>query len=502
MVKRCIGIDISSHHLHAVQMSRNGGEFVIEKVFSAQTRRSTDHPAQILRSLFNQQGFDHRAEIVISLSHDAVFFRNIQLRSDELEQIRLRGSSILDYHFPISPDDCFTQIFTCQKATEEKFSVLTAAVSKGTIRERLNLFSEAKITVKLLDTTISAIHSLVSVNYPQISNGAAIIAYVDNRYLVLAVTRDGHILAVRNMPINCVLDNDAYAIGEWLTELLSREIEITWKRVFNNYIQPDDQIYLIVSGNIHEHLNEPALSLSNEVIKENLNSDVIVVDLSANVKTLPNCKADLSTYAIAEGLALRGLVPEKTSGINFLKANEVNMKPALDLKKELKICAALLAACAVLWVAGLFLRLSKMEAEYSRIKNEIREVFQSALPQEQNIVSPLTQLEQKLASFPRAFLEKQEGRPLDVLHSLTASIPSQAHLKVDDLLIAADTVRVNGTCDSFESVYQWQRQLRELPDFRSVEAKDIQKEPHGSNVGFNMLLSHSTSSGQAEALKK
>jgi Tfp pilus assembly protein PilN len=137
--------------------------------------------------------------------------------------------------------------------------------------------------------------------------------------------------------------------------------------------------------------------------------------------------------------------------------------------------------------------LSSLETNYARIKNETTEVFQSTLPQEKNIVSPLVQLEQKLQSFREDYQLFASFRPdslssLEVLHSLTIHRPSQTNMKVDDLLIAADTVRISGTCNSFESVYQWQRLLREVPVFTTVEVQDVQRQPQGT-VGFTLLLS-------------
>ncbi|GAH96597.1 unnamed protein product, partial [marine sediment metagenome] len=72
MVKRCIGIDIGSSYLRAVQIVRTGDELCIEKVFSAQTRRSKDSPPEILKRLSSKYGFDLRADIAISMPHDAV----------------------------------------------------------------------------------------------------------------------------------------------------------------------------------------------------------------------------------------------------------------------------------------------------------------------------------------------------------------------------------------------------------------------------------------------
>ena len=77
---------------------------------------------------------------------------------------------------------------------------------------------------------------------------------------------------------------------------------------------------------------------------------------------------------------------------------------------------------------------------------------------------------------------------MEVLHTVTMHRPSQANLSVNDILITADMVRIMGTCDSFESVYQWQRLLREVTQFTLVEVQDIQRRPQGA-VDFTLLLS-------------
>ena len=194
---------------------------------------------------------------------------------------------------------------------------------------------------------------------------------------------------------------------------------------------------------------------------------------------------------------MRVLAPEQTKGINFLEADKADTGPALNLKKELVVCATLIGAIAVFSLIGLFVRLSHLEADYTRIKNETTEIFKATLPEEKNIVSPLVQLEQKLESFRRdsqlfASLSSTGLAPLEVLHRVSANSPSRVNVKVDDILIAANTIRVNGACDSFESVYQWQRLLQEVPGFTLVDVKDVRKQPKSGIVHFTMLLSSST----------
>jgi Tfp pilus assembly PilM family ATPase/Tfp pilus assembly protein PilN len=513
MVKRCIGIDIGSSYLRAVQVLRTGDELCIEKVFSAQTRRSKDSPPEILRRLHSKHGFDRRAEVAISMPHDAVFFRNLETDSAGLEQIRQRNSSALEYNFPIQPDEIVAQAYSYRQLPDEKYSVLTAAVTRTSLRERLNILAGAKIHPNLVEAAIFAIHSTVAVNHPEIATGQAIIAYIDESCLTLAVTQNNNILIVRNIPIVSGSDNNKRrktrairrdrnqryrgigvvrtelenidSVQEHVAELLTSEAEVTWRKVFGEEINQDATIYLATGGDVSDDLEA--------AITKNTRCEIIAVEPYAKVKRSFEKNGD-SGICVAEGLALRALAPDKTTGINFLEADNDDKKSSLNLKKELIVCATLAAAIVAVSFVGLFVRLFHLEAKYTKIKNEIKEVFQNTLPEEKNIVNPLVQLEQKLESFRKdyrlfASFYPTNLSPLKVLHSITANTPSEGNIEIDDLLITTESIRLRGTCNSFESVYQWQRLLQETPGFTLVDVQDVQKDPRGDVVHFTILIS-------------
>ena len=495
MVKRCIGIDIGHYYLRAVQVLRTAGRFCIEKVFSTQTRRTTDSPPDILRALFSQYGFDRHADVAISMPHDAVFFRNLETDFAGLEKIREQSSSVFEDNLPIQSDEIVAQVCSYRLLPDEKYSVLTAAATRGSLHERLNILAETKMRPCLAEAPIFAIHSTVAFNHPEIITGPVLIAYVDESYIVLAVIQNNDILIVRNIPTISCPDSDIDSFQEQAAEILSREAQISWRKALGTEIEQNTKIYLVTAGFASNYLEE--------LIEENLHCQTTVVDAYAKVKSPPECKVDYQ-ICIAEGLALAVLAPEKTKRTNFLEADGADTQPALNLKKELGICTALVCAIAVSSLFGLFMRLSHLETNYARIKNEIRGIFQNTLPQEK-IVSPLAQLEQKLESFHKDYQLYASFcpaglAPLEVLSSLSANTPSQAKLKVDDLLIAPDTVRVSGTCDSFDAVYQWQRLLQKIPGFTLVDVQDAQKEPKSGVVHFTILLSAAKSPSMTKGL--
>ncbi len=487
MVKRCIGIDIGSSYLCAVQLSQTDQQFCIEKVFCEKIRRSTDLPSDILKALISQQGFDRRADIAISLPNDAVFFRNLETDSTGAEQMQGLSRFALEHNFPIQPDEIIAKECSHRQLPDEKYSVLIAAAARTSLRERLNLFTRARMHPKLAEAAIFAVHSTIAANHPEVGGGIAIIAYIDESYLTLAVIQDNNILIVRNIPILSRSQDNIDVADEQLAELLSREVEITWRKVFGTEIEQGCKIYLAATDRSCDALKA--------IVEENLNCQIAVVDPYAKVKNLSEHKND-PAICIAEGLALRLLAPEKTTGINFLEADNSNIKPTLDLKKEFVICAILAGAIAIVSLGGLFMRLSHLETKYARIKNEIREVFQHTLPEETNIVSPVAQLEQKLnvlrkdyrlfASFGPTSLS-----PLEVLHRITVDTPQQENVKMDNIFITDESVRLSGSSDSFESVYQWQQLLREIPEFTTVDVQDAQRESESGAVHFTILISSS-----------
>lgn len=276
---------------------------------------------------------------------------------------------------------------------------------------------------------------------------------------------------------------------EQVAQILSREVGITWRKLFGAEIERNVKIYL-VTGDTNATYFKTA-------IEDNLHCQTTIVNPCEKVKCLPEHNGDISidSIGVAEGLALRALAPSQTAGINFLEANDADIKPKINMKKEFTICAVLIGAIAFVSLVGLFMRLSHLEAQYAQIKNEVREIFQRTLPEEKNIVNPLVQLEQKLQFLWKdyALFGSVSGiEPLEVLNTVTTYTPPEMNINLNDMLITAESVRLMGTSQSFESVYSWQRLLQDIPQFSNVDVRDIRREPKSERVQFTVLASFAT----------
>lgn len=485
-VKRAIGIDIGASHLCAVQILRIGKAFCIEKVFKTQLRRSTDSPSAMLKAKMSEYGFSRRAAVAVSIPNESVFFRRLQADYTKLEQIRAAGPFALEYDFPIDPNETVGQIYSYRRMTAEKYSVLAAAIAKKSLRESFDIPLGAKMRPHLIDTTICAIHSTVAQNHPDIRTGAALLVHIAESFLTLAVVQDNSIVMVRHLPVVNVSEDDLASDPQRLVEVLSLEAEIIWRKLFDSELDRDTRLYLVTGDG-----NPTALKAA---IEENLQCPTIIVNPYAKVLLKHLYRVPRDVF-VAEGLALRILAPDKTRGVNFLEADNANMRPALNVKKEFAICAVLVAAIAIVSLVGLFMRLAQLEKEYAGVKNEMKNIFQRALPAEKNLVNPLAQLEQKLQALQKDYvlfgsLSGSGAEPLEVLNAIVTNTPSELKISLDDVQVTAESVRLAGTSESFESVYNWQHLLGHTDHFSTVDVLgDVHREPDSGRVRFVVLAS-------------
>ena len=479
-MKRGIGIEVRSSHLCAVQILRIGRAFCIERVLNKKIRRSTDSPSAILKTLASKYGFNRRASVAISVPKESVFFRSIETEAAGRDHLRASGPFPSEYDFPIEPDETVTQYYSHRQMTDGKCSVLTAAVAKESLRDTFDILRGAKMRPDLIDTTIFAIQSSIALNHPESRRGVAIIAHIAESHLTLAVTQDNNVLMVRSFPVFDSSDDDSDTDRQSVAEVLITEAEIIWQKLFEDEIEQGTRCYLVTGDGNAADLKA--------AIEENLHCQTIIVNPYAKVllKHLHRASTDI---IVAEGLALRLLVPDRTKGVNFLESDNANLGRVFNVKKEFAIYAVLIAAIAVISLAGLFVRLGHLENRYAQVKNEMKDIFQRTLPEEKNIVNPMAQIEQKVQSLRKDYallssLSGTDTAPLEVLHAIATSIPEELHIGLKDILVTAESVRLTGTSQSFESVYDWQRLLRDTLLFSIVDVSDVRREPKDEMVHF------------------
>jgi hypothetical protein len=489
MPKRCIGIDIGRSHVCAAQVVRTAEGLRMERAFGMQTRRNTDSLPAVLQSLMSEHGFDRRADVAVSLPQHAFFFADIETDAKGLETIRGSDAAGLKDYFPIPADDLVAQICSVLPMDGGKCSVLVAASSRAQLYGGLQTMHEGTIKPARIDTPITAVHTTILTNHPESATGLAMILCVDPSTLSLAVTHDGRLLLARNIPLFSLNDQDGEAFAQQTADIVAQEIEITWRRLFGSDPDPGLRIFLVAPRQMVDSLTPP--------IQDKTGGQVIPVNPYAHVARSEEVDAALP-MCVAEGLALRALEPDAANPIDFLAAYRARTRPRVRPARELTVCAGLAAAAVVVWAVGLFLQLSSLESAYGQLKQQMEAVFREAVPEEQNIVNPAAQLQQRLDAFRKEYdlltsLNPNRKAPLEILYVLSQNTPATASLKLQDILIAADSVRITGTCDSFTTLAEWQRLLETIPGWRVVDVPRPTKDAQSGKVLFRISLSTSES---------
>jgi Tfp pilus assembly PilM family ATPase len=475
MGRRAIGIDIGLHHIRAVQMARDGDRLVIERTFTSPMRRSTDQPDETLRALSSHHGFDWQADVAVAMPSDSVFYRELTVQTQVLEEIRRGDVAALADSLPLPTDQMVARICSQRPIPPDRHSILMAVTTESAIQDRLEIL--AHVHPKVVDAEAFALCNVVLANHPQAARGRVVIASSVADHLTLIILQDGLVLFVRNMPWNTDAEQDT-------PDHVADSVRVTYQKVFGCPIEGEGVVFR-VTGDV------PA-EASAQGLDQALDCPVTEVDPYAKVATQAD-RAQPAEIVIAEGLAIRALAPRQTYGVDFLATDTLAKRPKASLRRELALCGTLICAIGMVWLIGLWTQVSSMESHYNQIKTQMTDLFHKTLPDEKHIVSPLAQVQQRLDRVQRDYrslaeLERGDTGPLLVLERLGKARQGLDDVVIQDLLITTDEVRVQGSCRSFEQVYQWQRRIETIQDFARVQVEPPTRDPQNGQVSFTVLI--------------
>jgi len=481
MPKRSIGIDITESHIHAIQIAQNGNRFCIEQSCAIPTDASDDSPVDIIPSLLNQNGFDKRCPIALALPHKALFFHRFETDRAGLQSARRTLKTSMTNDFPVPADTIIADICTNPDSADKQNSFVTAAADQNALTDRLETLTRAKPRCRLADAPVFAIHTSAALNHPEITQARALIIYLDRTHTIIAVTNKNEILITRNLPLKYSTGDDNTL--DQNTNALLFEISLTYQKALGQKIPENTKV--ILTG-----LSAQCESLQ-KLIEEKLRCHTIIADPTSNIDCTAPTAPQAESY-IAQGLALRALAPDKTSGVNFLKTPTAKTDKNTTLSKQILTTISLVAAIAVVSIVGLFLRLAQLETQYAHIKQNIRKVFQQTLPHEQNIVDELAQMQTHLQTLKKDYTllapyAADAWGPLQILHAIETHTPNG--IVVNDMVITAQSATLNAACDSFETPYHWQNLLRQVPQFVAVTVQKPYKHPQTRRVHFTVQIS-------------
>lgn len=488
-MKRSIGIDINRDKISIVQLCFNGGQFSLEhscireipKSGSSEEKSTADIKA-LINSMITEENFDTSAKVTVTSPANRVFFQNFRTDLSTNEDVQQLLKFELEDDFPIPFDELVAGICGSRELKGDDREFLIGALNRLELQNRVKTINEAGLKCSAVTADVCALYAITSLSYNLIENTPSVIIHADNSKIILAISEKGRLVCVRHFNRQDLTEAGGSTL-ESLVSVLTREIEITLRAIFGS--NTHTQLRVFISAN-----NELLHDLS-QALPEAINCQIVALNPFTKIDCPEQQQVD-TDIVIAVGLALIG-TNEIGEVLNFLVVDEFRSDQTAETKRGLFIFGLLLLAIVVLLVAKLFYELNTLENEDQLVKQRIREVFIQALPEEKKIVNELAQMNEQLEMVRVEYNTFAAGLsdrvlPLRVLQDISEKITPEQNIRIYDISIAPESVRLVGAAASFESVDNLMSVLRQIPEFNEIELQNIDVDPQSGGVRFTLSI--------------
>jgi len=168
------------------------------------------------------------------------------------------------------------------------------------------------------------------------------------------------------------------------------------------------------------------------------------------------------------------------------------------VKKTFVFMLSAIVLLVFLFTFHTYQKLYISERHYSELKQEIHQVFSSTFPESKIVVKgqELPQMRQKMEEETGKYRWLEDltggGKVLDILKVLTGTISGFPGVKVDDLTIEEEEVRLHGRASSFETVDKLKQKLSDSDYFKVVRLVGAKMDKKQKAVRFNFALERKT----------
>ena len=480
---------MSRDKISIVQLCFNGGKYSLErscireipKSGSSEEKSTADIKA-LINSMITEENFDTSAKVTVTAPANRVFFQNFRTDLSANEDVQQLLKFELEDDFPIPFDELVTGICGSRELKGDNREFLIGALNRLELQNLVTTISEAGLKCSVVTADVCALYAITSLSYNLIENTPSVIIHADNSKIILAITEKGRLVCVRHFNRQDLTEAGGSTL-ESLVSVLTREIEITLRAIIGS--NTHTQLRVFISAN-----NELLHDLS-QALPEAINCQIVALNPFTKIDCPEQQQAD-TDIVIAVGLALIG-TNEIGEVLNFLVVDEFRSDQTAEMKRGLFIFGLLLLAIVILLVAKLFYELNTLENEDQLVKQRIREVFIQALPEEKKIVNELAQMNEQLEMVRAEYNTFAAGLsdrvlPLRVLQDISEKITPEQNVRIYDISIAPESVRLVGAASSFESVDNLMSLLCEISEFNALELKNIDVDPQSGGVRFTLSI--------------
>jgi len=471
MPNHTLALDIGPHMLRAALVERTLRSQRILGLY-AHPRGAGGDLAADLRALAVQHGISWD-EVVSALPGDTATHRILELPFHDRKRLDQTVPFELESHLPFELDATVIDYQVLGTHTDGTSHVLAVSASKVAVREHLAALAEAGIDPRLVDLA-----SLAALNVVREAAAArpGRLAFVglDTARTTVALLADGRLTGLRVLSVG---------LGNGDLERCLREIRWTLLALADGAALSA----LWVGGDAAD--TPGAIAALGRALGTTPQS----LDTLALAAVPIGLRGKQAAFATPLGLALRQTGEVAPFGVDLRRGEFAYHREREALWRGLSRAGMLAVAALVLMVVSFFFDARQLEARRDGFRAEIRSIFSSALPAVRNVVNEKAQLQSEIAALEKqrklyGGLAPSAPRAVDCLRALTAAVPREVPLDIDELSLDGETLRVRGSTQSYENVEALKRGLAARPEFRNVETKDVRASVDGQRVDFRLSL--------------
>jgi type II secretory pathway component PulL len=477
MSRKVLGIDIRRESVSAVLVktglreNRIDAHVHIPLPEAAEDENNFRTALDMLCNEIDPSGCD----CVVSISADHFSYRTLQIPFKDSKKIRMVLPFELEPTVPYPIDNLVIDFIDLESASRSDHSeVIAAAVPRGELDPYIESLAAFKIDPEMI--TIGGLPVAMCLARQADTGEDRLILEIGDASSSLFIVSGGRLQLIRSFPTPVAADNRAGMLGAFVQRTLA-----AYDELYQTEFQPLD-IVITGSGLNGAGLDsEVAKVLNIPVNRSNFAGRLDIEMDSGNAKPwdpalMDNC------------LALALMAIEGIKGLNFHKGQFAAKKLFLKYKRNWIKSGILAAAVLALLFFGAVLESYTLNRRLDQIDSQINGVYKATFPEATRIVDAHREMQVKVQEAKKSAVNQSTAGPhirsIDILNSISKSIPDSIKVDVTRMVISPETVMISGTTDEFPTVDVIKGKLEQVDFFKKVTISSTNLDRTGNEVRF------------------
>jgi general secretion pathway protein L len=464
--KLVVGLEVTDSYIGAVQVFNSLKGLEIDRI----AFREIENPEQISQELtdfFAKEGFRHEM-LITCLPTSSSIVRQIPLVFDKVKKLEKIIKYQMEPYVPY-PIDKIVVDFLLSGPDD---NITTIGVQKELLAKHMTKLSGAKLEPQVVSLDDLALFHLYTRNSREEAGKAVCILHFGHDENVIQVICENKLDFMRALP------KDGENLEKLTNTLKLFQLE-----------KPDvllSEILLTGYSDVDQGMADRVAAVTNTK-----------TSIWRPFDALTNKKNQVDTALQAKlsvplGLAMS--MADPPDKVFDLRKEEFTNRTSVNLKKTFVFMFSAILLLVFLFTFNVYQKLYINEKRHSELKQEIKQIFSSTFPETKIIIKG-----QELAQMSRKIEEETGkykwlegltggGKALDVLMVLTGTISGFPDVKIDNLSIEEDEIRLHGHTASFETVDKLKQKLTGSGYFKIVRLVGAKMDKKKEAVIFNFAL--------------